>query len=193
MEQPHGFESKTNPRYACKLKKALYGLKQAPWAWYGKIAEFLVQSGYAPATSDSSLFIKCKGDKLAIILIYVDDLILIGDLIEEIQQTRENWSVRFQMKELGELNHFLGLEVTTTKEGMFLCQHKYAKELLETFGMSECKPLATPMESNLKLRKEEGKDLEDARMYRKLVGSLLYLTLTRPDIAFVVGVVSCHM
>ena len=98
----------------------------------------------------------------------MDDLILTGDLTEEIQQTRENLSVRFQMKELGELKHFLGLEVTTTKEGMFLCQHKYARELLETFGMSECKPLATPMEPNLKLRMEEGKDLEDTRMYRQL-------------------------
>jgi Reverse transcriptase (RNA-dependent DNA polymerase) len=75
MDQPQGFESKTHPDFVCKLKKALYGLKQAPRAWYGKIAEFLVRSGYTVATSDSSLFIKDIGDKLAIVSVYVDDLI----------------------------------------------------------------------------------------------------------------------
>ena len=193
MEQPQGFERNAHPRYVCKLKKALYGLKQAPRAWYGKIAEFLVQSGYTPATADSSLFVKNNGDKIATVLVYVDDLIITGDLVEEISQTRENLSVRFQMKELGELKHFLGLEVEKVREGMFLCQQKYAREILEAFKMLECKPLLTPMEPNNKLRTGEGKDLEDTRMYRQLVGSLLYLTLTRPDISYAVGVVSRHM
>ncbi|XP_039142881.1 uncharacterized mitochondrial protein AtMg00810-like [Dioscorea cayenensis subsp. rotundata] len=193
MDQPQGFESKVHPEYVCKLKKALYGLKQAPRAWYGKIAEFLVQSGYRLTASDSSLFVKHTGGKMAIVLVYVDDLILTGDLTEEIQCTKENLSVRFQMKELGELKHFLGLEVEKTKEGMFLCQQKYAKDLLETYGMLECKPLSTPMEPNIKLRAGEGKNLEDPRMYRQLVGSLIYLTLTRPDLAYAVGVASRYM
>lgn len=85
-----------------------------------KIAEFLVQSGDTPATSDSSLFVKNNGSKIATVLVYVDDLIITGDMVEEIGQTRENLSVRFQMKELGELKHFLGLEVEKTREGMFL-------------------------------------------------------------------------
>ncbi|XP_039128972.1 uncharacterized mitochondrial protein AtMg00810-like [Dioscorea cayenensis subsp. rotundata] len=127
---------------------------------------------------------------MAIVLVYVDDLILTGDLTEEIQCTKENLSIRFQMKELGELKHFLGLEVEKTKDGIFLCQQKYAKDLLETYGMLECKPLSTPMEPNIKLRAGEGKDLEDPRMYRQLVGSLIYLTLTRPDLAYAVGVAS---
>jgi Reverse transcriptase (RNA-dependent DNA polymerase) len=84
MDQPQGFESKTHPEFVCKLKKALYGLKQAPRAWYGKITKFLVRSGYIVATSDSSLFIKDIIGKLAIVLVYVDDLILTGDLIKEI-------------------------------------------------------------------------------------------------------------
>ena len=193
MEQPRGFESKIHPDYVCKLKKALYGLKQAPRAWYGKIGEFLVQSGFKVAPSDSSLFVKAKEGRLAIVLVYVDDLIITGDYSEEIQRTRENLSVRFQMKELGELKHFLGLEVERTKEGLFLGQQKYAKDLLQRYGMLDCKPISTPMDPNVRLQEDEGNDLEDMTMYRQLVGSLIYLTLTRPDISYPVGVVSRYM
>lgn len=193
MEQPKGFESKSHPSYVCKLKKALYGLKQAPRAWYGKIAEFLVQSGYLMTPADSSLFVKTREGKVAIVLVYVDDLIITGDHVEEIQQIRGNLSVRFQMKELGELNHFLGLEVERAKDGLFLCQQKYAQDLLDKYGMLDCKPISTPMEVNIKLCATEGKDLDDSTMYRQLVGSLIYLTLTRPDITYAVGVVSRYM
>lgn len=193
MEQPRGFENKDYPNHVCKLKKALYGLKQAPRAWYGKIGEFLVQNDYTMASADSSLFVKVRGDKLAIILVYVDDLIITGDDENEIRQIRENLSVRFQMKELGELKHFLGLEVERTRDGLFLCQQKYAQDLLERFGMLDCKPISTPIEVNARLRATEGKDLQDGTMYRQLVGSLIYLTLTRPDIAYAVGIVSRYM
>ncbi|KAJ4723417.1 Retrovirus-related Pol polyprotein from transposon TNT 1-94 [Melia azedarach] len=193
MEQPKGFECKERSHYVCKLKKALYGLKQAPRAWYGKIAEFLVQSGYSVSSADSSLFVKKQDGRLAIVLVYVDDLIISGDNEGEIRQTRRNLSVRFQMKELGELKHFLGLEVERTDEGLFLCQQKYMKDLLKKFGMLECKPVLTPIEANSNLCAEEGKDLEDTTMYRRLVGSLIYLTLTRPDIAYAVGITSRYM
>ncbi|XP_048420037.1 uncharacterized protein LOC125468399 [Pyrus x bretschneideri] len=143
MMQPMGFESKVHPEYVCKLRKALYGLKQAPRAWYGKIAEFLTQSGYSVAHADSSLFVKANGGKLAIVLVYVDDLIITGDD--------------------------------------------------EKFGMLECKPISTPVEPNAKMCAHEGRDLEDATMYRQLVGSLIYLTLTRPDISYAVGVMSRYM
>nr|CAN79780.1 hypothetical protein VITISV_041885 [Vitis vinifera] len=175
------------------LRKALYGLKQAPRAWYGKIAEFLTQSEYLVTPADSSLFVKANGGKLAIVLVYVDDLIITGDDVEEICRTKENLSVRFEMKELGQLKHFLGLEVDRTHEGIFLCQQKYAKDLLKKFGMLECKSISTPMEPNAKMCEHEGKDLKDATMYRQLVGSLLYLTLTRPDISYAVGVMSRYM
>ncbi|KAE8669333.1 hypothetical protein F3Y22_tig00112249pilonHSYRG00290 [Hibiscus syriacus] len=182
-----------HPEYVCKLRKALYGLKQAPRAWYGKIAEFLTKNGYSVTPADSSLFVKDNEGKLAIVLVYVDDLIITGDDEAEILQTKENLSVRFQMKELGQLKHFLGLEVDRTHEGIFLCQQKYAKDLLKRFGMLECKSTSTPMEPNIKMCAHEGKDLEDAIMYRQLVGSLIYLTLTRPDISYAVGVMSRFM
>lgn len=193
IDQPQGFVNHEKPEYVCKLKKALYGLKQAPRAWYGKIAEFLVQSGYHVAPADSSLFVKSQEGKLSIVLVYVDDLIITGDDKDEIQRTRKNLSVRFQMKELGELKHFLGLEVERTEAGIFLGQQKYAKDIIQKYGLAECKPISTPMEPNLKLCAYNGKDLKDTKMYRQIVGSLIYLTISRPDIAFAVGVVSRFM
>ena len=97
------------------------------------------------------------------------------------------------MKEFGELKYFLGLEMERTKEGLFLSQQKYAKDLLQRYGMIDCKPMSTPMDPNVRLQEDEGKDLEDVTMYRQLVGSLIYLTLTRPDISYPVGVVSRYM
>ena len=91
-------------------------------------------------------------------LVYVNDLIIIGDDEDEIHQTRENLVVCFQMKELGELKHFLGLEVDQVKDGLFLCQHKYAKDLLQKFGMLNCKPISMPMEVNTKRCAKEGKN-----------------------------------
>ena len=120
------------------------------------------------------------------LLVYVDDLIITRD------DARENLSVRFQMKELGELKHFLGLEVDRTKEGLFLCQHKYTRDILKKFGLMECKPVSTPIEPNAKICAHEGKELEDETMYRQLVG-IIYLTLTRPDISYAVGVLSRYM
>ncbi|KAF7804048.1 Retrovirus-related Pol polyprotein from transposon TNT 1-94 [Senna tora] len=121
------------------------------------------------APADSSLFVKVVGKKLAIVLVYVDDLILTGDCEEESLQTKENLSVRFQMKELGQLNHFLGLEIDRSEEGIFLHQRKYSKDLLKKFGMLHCKPISTPMETNARMCAHEGKDLEDVTMYQKLV------------------------
>lgn len=120
MEQPRVFESKTPPEYVCKLKKVLYGLKQAPRAWYEKISEFLVQSGFIFAPSNSSLFLKVKECRLAIVLVYIDDIIITGDYCKEIQRKRENLSVRFEMKELGELKRTsLDLGWSTQREGYF--------------------------------------------------------------------------
>jgi len=193
MDQPMGFQNQSHPNYVCKLRKALYGLKQAPRAWYGKIAEFLTKSGFSVSHADSSLFVKANGEKLAILLVYVDDIIITGNDVEEICQTKENLSVRFEMKELGQLNHFLGLEISITRRGVILCQQKYAKDLLEKFGMLECKATATPMDPNTRMCAHEGKELQDATMYRQMVGSLLYLTVTRPDISYAVGVMSRYM
>lgn len=101
MIQLMGFENKVHPKYMCKLKKALYRLKQTLREWYGKIVEFLFKSGYAVIHVNSSLFVKANGGKLAIVLVYVDDLIITDNDEEEIHQTKENLLVHFPMKELG--------------------------------------------------------------------------------------------
>ncbi|KAF8413659.1 hypothetical protein HHK36_001651 [Tetracentron sinense] len=102
----------------------------------------------------------------------------------------ENLSIWFQMKEF---KHFLGLEVEHTKKGFFLCQKKYVRDLILKYNMVDCKPVSTPVKANTKLCVEEGKDLEDSTMYRQLVGSLVYLTLTLSNISYVIGVVSQFM
>ncbi|KAF8389861.1 hypothetical protein HHK36_024378 [Tetracentron sinense] len=122
-------------------------------------------------------------DKVAVVLVYVDDLISTGDDLEDIKRIHMNLGIRFQMKELGELKHFLGLEIDRNKYGIFLCQQKYFSDLLKWFGMFDCKPIVTPMDVNTKVRIDEVEQLEDYCMYRQLVGSLIYLTLTRPDIS----------
>ncbi|XP_071700028.1 uncharacterized mitochondrial protein AtMg00810-like [Rutidosis leptorrhynchoides] len=131
--------------------------------------------------------------KLSVILVYVDDLIITGDYEDEIVQIKENLSIRFQMKDLGYLKHFLGMELERSEDSVILHQTKYSTDLLKKFGMLDCKPIATPLEPNFKVCAHEGKDLKDATMYRQLVGSLIYLTLTRPDIAFAVSVMSRYM
>ncbi|KAI3789909.1 hypothetical protein L2E82_02715 [Cichorium intybus] len=193
MEQPMGFVSVQHPKFVCKLKKALYGLKQSPRAWFGKIAEFLEHNGYSITTADASLFVKAIGDKVAVVLVYVDDLIITGDLDEVIAQLKENLCTRFHMKDLGKLRHFLGLEVSYENGDIMLHQQRYSVNLLNRFGMLDCKPALTPIDTNAKLCANYGRELEDTTMYRKIVGSLIYLTLTRPDIAFVVGLLSRFM
>lgn len=135
------------------------------------------------------MFVRKEGDKTAIVLVYVDDLIITGDLTDVINQVKENLSTRFFMKDLGRLKHFLGMELKYEHDGVLLHQRKYVVDLLVKFGMESCKP-TTPMEPSLVLRADEGKELEDVTMYRRIVGSLIYLTLTRPDIAYVVGLLS---
>jgi hypothetical protein len=193
MEQPVGYISKVRPDYVCKLKKALYGLKQAPRAWYGKIAEYLQFCGYSSSSSDHSLFVKRKAGLHVVVLLYVDDMIITGNDEGEVARLRGELSIRFEMKDLGELSHFLGLEVEGLKDGYFVSQTGYAGKLIEKFGVKEGKYCSTPLDANFKLRRDDGKILPDPRKFRALVGSLIYLTITRPDIAFAVGLVSRFM
>lgn len=193
MEQPKGFVSKQFPQHVCRLKKALYGLKQAPRAWYGKVAQYFIFCGFKVANSDSSLFVKLESKMHLLVLLYVDDMIITGDNEAEISKLRNNLSTRFEMKNLGEIGCFLGIEVEKSDQGYFVSQKRYAKSLLERFGMGESKEMATPMEPYLKLTKEEGELLKDARRFRQLVGSLIYLTITRPEIAYSVSVISQFM
>ena len=190
MMQPEGFVSNDHPSYVCKLKKALYGLKQAPRAWYGKISQYFMFCGFKISNADSSLFIKNNSGAHIVNLLYVDDMIITGSDEEQIAKLRKELAIHFEMKNLGEAKYFLGLEIEKLMDGYFVSQSRYAKNMLNQYQMNEAKEVATPMEIHLKLLKEEGKLPENPNLYRKLSGSLIYLTITRPDLAYFFSVIS---
>lgn len=121
----------------------------------------------------------------------MDDLIVTGDSGHDIASVKEMLCAEFDMKDLGELRYFLGIEVVKTKQGIWLVQRHYALEMLAKYGMMACKPMSMPLEQNMNLRGADcGDEVEDITMYRKMVGSLIYMTITRPDLSYAVGLVS---
>jgi superfamily I DNA and/or RNA helicase len=152
------------------LKKALYGLKQAPRAWYGRIDSFLTSLGFTKSKVDSNLYFKVMNDELVILLLYVDDLFLTGEE-KLIIDCKKKLVVEFEMKDLGLMHYFLGLEVWQSLKKIFLNQGKYAIEILKRFHMLECKSMNKPMETNLKLLVGTSSELVDATLYRQIIGS----------------------
>ena len=189
MQQPPGFEVKSKQDYVCKLDKALYGLKQAPRAWYSRLSTKLVSLGFQPSKADTSLFFYNKGGISIFILVYVDDIIVASSTEKATVALLQDLKQEFALKDLGDLHYFLGIEVSKVKDGIVLSQGKYASELLQRVGMTQCKPVSTPLPTSEKLSLYDGEVLgpEDATRYRSIVGALQYLTLTRPDIAFSVN------
>jgi hypothetical protein len=189
IEQPQGFEVEDMKSHVCRLKKALYGLKQAPGAWYGRIDSFLTSLGFIKSKADSNIYLKIMYNEQIILLRYVDDLFLTGEenLIAECKQ---RLAAEFEMKDLGLMHYFLGLEVWQSPGRIFINQGKYMVKILKRFDMLECKSMNTPMEAKLKLLVDTSSDLIDATLYRQTIGSLMYLTNIRPDICFAVNTLS---
>jgi hypothetical protein len=149
IEQPEGFMIHEKESHVCKLKKALYGLKQVSRAWYGRIDSFLQSLGFTKSIADPNLYIKVVQNHPVILVLYVDDLFLTGEE-NLIAQTKREFSIEFEMKDLGLMHHFLGLEVWQKPGEIFLSQSKYTVDVLRRFGMMDCKSMTTPMISNLK-------------------------------------------
>jgi hypothetical protein len=180
--------------HVCSLKKALYRLKQAPRAWYSRIDGYLMSLGFTKSDADPNLYYKViDGDPLFLVL-YVDDLFLTG-AARLIVGCKRELAFEFEMKELGLVHHFLGLEVWQRPSEIFLEQGKYIVEILSKFGMMDCKSMATPMMTNLKKLSDSASDsdLVDPTMYMQLIGSLMYLVNTRSDICFAVSSLSQFM
>eukprot|EP00253_Pinus_taeda_P033296 PITA_33296 len=192
MEQPIGF-IQTDSSLVCRLKKSLYGLKQAPRAWYAKMDSFLLESGFSRCYYDNTVYTKKVGNSLIILVLYVDDLILTGSDPNLINHVKSSLKKKFEMTDLGHLHYFLGLQVLQSKEGFSLSQSKYACDILRHFHMEDCKPAPSPFQSGVKLSVSCISPEVDATLYRQLVGKLLYLTHTRPDLSFVVGLVDRFM
>jgi hypothetical protein len=130
---------------------------------------------------------------IVVIVIYVDDLIITGDSDADISDLKKLLKQKFEMKDLGELRYFLGIEVIKSPKGIWLLQRQYALNKLAEYGMTGYKPISIPLEQNVKLSADEGDLVEDTTMYRRIVGSLIYMTITRPDLSYAVGVVSQFM
>jgi hypothetical protein len=188
IEQPQGFEVENRKSHVCKLTKALYGLRQAPRAWYGRIGNLFTSLGFTKSKADSNLnlYFKVMNDEPVILLQYVDDLFLTREE-KLIAECKKRLASEFETKDLGLMHYFLGLEVWQSPKRIFLNQGKYAVEILKRFDMLECKSMNTPMEAKLKLLVDTSSELIDAMLYRQIIGSLMYLTNTRPDICFAVN------
>ena len=194
MRIPLGFEKDHLKDKVCKLHKSLYGLKQLPRAWFKRFSDTLYKLGYKQGQADHTLFTKIRKDgKRTILIVYVDDIIITGDNHQEIENLKEQLKQAFEVKELGESWYFLGLEVARGKEGIFISERKYTLDLLKETGKLGCTPASTPLEPNWKNKEEEEEHLVDKGMYQRLVGKLIYLSHTRPDITYVVGIVSQFM
>ena len=191
---PPGIEKRLNRNLVCKLKKSLHGLKQSPRTWFDRFASTLTANGYLQCQADHTLFAKggSRG-KMAILIVYVDDIILTRDDSEEILKLKKLLATEFEIKDLGTLKYFLGIEVARSKEGIVISQRKYILDLLNEIGFLGCKPADTPMDSTKRLNRSEESTLVDKGRYQRLVGKLIYLSHTRPDIAYSVSVVSQHM
>ncbi|GJW05674.1 retrovirus-related pol polyprotein from transposon TNT 1-94 [Tanacetum coccineum] len=184
VAQPPGFIDFKKPDHVYKLKKALYGLKQAPKAWYDRLKAFLIKHEYKMGMVDNTLFTKKKSSNLIIVQIYVDDIIFgstCQDMCDEFAKIMHD---EFEMSMMGELNFFLGLQIKQMEDGIFFNQSKYIKEMLKKFGLEDSKPMKTPMSSDTKLTKDEECESVDSTKYQGMIGSLLYLTASSPDIMF---------
>ncbi|VVA28366.1 PREDICTED: Retrovirus-related Pol poly from transposon, partial [Prunus dulcis] len=189
MDIPPGYNT-TQTGTVCRLRKALYGLKQSPRAWFGRFTMAMKNNGFKQCNSDHTLFLKHRKGKVTALIIYVDDMIITGNDKQEISQLQDYLATEFEMKDLGGLKYFLGIEISCKSNGdIFVSQQKYATDLLAKSGMSSCKPCPTPLKPHTQILLTDGIPLKDPKQYRSIVGALQYLTFTRPDIAYSVNTV----
>eukprot|EP00253_Pinus_taeda_P026288 PITA_26288 len=193
IEKPPGYENKGQEHKLCRLKKALYGLKQAPRAWYSRIHSYLLENGFEKCEGEPTLYIKEKDGKILIVVLYVADVIFTSNDEYLIENFKAVMKEEFKMTDMGLLRYFLGIEVKQNGNGIFISQAKYVNELLQRFNMQDNKATMTPTVMGLKLSKEDISKDFDPRLYKSIVGSLMYLTATRPDIMYAVSLISRFM
>ena len=149
MKVPPEFEEEMGNSKVCKLHKSLYGLKQSPRAWFKKFSSTLTDFGYKQGNADHTLFTKhATNGKKSILIVYVDDIIITGDDIHEITALKQKLKEEFEVKELGKMKYFLGMEVVRSKQGIIISQRKYTIDLLTEIRMQDYKPRYTPLERN---------------------------------------------
>ena len=185
LNPPQGY-SKANKGEVCKLNKSLYGLKQASRQWHIEFRNKLMSFGFNQSCHDHCLFTKGEGDDFLALVVYVDDVLITGPNENKIKEVKEQLHQAFTIKDLGQASYFLGVELLKTEKGLFVNQRKYIMDILDDAGLTGVKPTTTPVMKNVQLCSDQGRPLEDPEKYRRLVGRLLYLNFTRPDISYVV-------
>ncbi|KAJ9551482.1 hypothetical protein OSB04_015527 [Centaurea solstitialis] len=184
VSQPQGFVDQDHPDHVYILDKALYGLKQAPRAWYDSLSQFLVASGYSKGKIDNTLFIKREGEHIMLVQIYVDDIIFGSTCPKFCDTFSKLMMTRYEMSMMGELNFFLGLQVKQLSAGIFINQAKYIKDILKKYNLENAKIMKTPMSPSCAVDSDPDGTVVDVTTYRGMIGSLMYLTASRPDIMF---------
>ncbi|GJX05408.1 retrovirus-related pol polyprotein from transposon TNT 1-94 [Tanacetum coccineum] len=186
VSQPDGFVDPDKPNYVYKLKKALYGLKQAPRAWYDMLSSFLISNDFSKGSVDPTLFIRREGNELLLVQIYVDDIIFAASTPELCDLFAKIMCSKFKMSMMGKISFFLGLQISQSPRGIFINQSKYALESLKKYGYESCDPVDTPMVEKSKLDEDKEGKAVDPSHYRGMIGTLLYLTASRPDLQFAI-------
>ncbi|GJX51303.1 retrovirus-related pol polyprotein from transposon TNT 1-94 [Tanacetum coccineum] len=186
VSQPEGFEDPDYPTHVYRLKKALYGLKQAPRAWYDTLSKFLLANNFFKGAVDPTLFTRKSGKHILLVQIYVDDIIFASTDHNACNIFSKEMSSKFQMSMMGQMTFFLGLQISQSPGGIFINQAKYALETLKKYGMDLTDPVDTPMVDRLKLDEDLLGIPVDQTRFRGMVGSLMYLTSSRPDLVFAV-------
>nr|GEZ48562.1 retrovirus-related Pol polyprotein from transposon TNT 1-94 [Tanacetum cinerariifolium] len=186
VSQPDGFVDQDNPNYMYKLKKALNGLKQASRTWYDILSSFLISQDFSKGSVDLTLFIRRNGNDLLLVQIYVDDIIFAASTLELCDQFANLMCSKFKMSMMGKISFFLGLQISQSPRGIFINQSKYALESLKKYGFKSCDPVDTSMvEKSILDEDKEGKAIDPSHYYG-MIGSLLYLTTSRPDLQFAI-------
>lgn len=192
MKQPPGFEIKGKENHVCLLKRSLYGLKQAPKSWKDAIDETLITFGFQRCLSDNCLYFKRFSDgNWCILLIYVDDILITATSEEISKEVERQISSIFEIRSLGEVNHYLGMEVKRENDIYTINQNQFIKKIIKEFGLTDAKESKIPLDSGYEKNQQGQPLLPTNKDYQKLVGSLLYISLnTRPDIAASVAILA---
>lgn len=194
VQQPTGYEVTGEEEKVCKLHKALYGLKQAPRAWYSRIEDYFTKEGFEKSQNEETLFLKSnKQGNMLFVSIYIDDLIYTGNDMSMMKNFKVSMQKEFEMSDLGKMRYFLGFEVMQTPHGIHISQAKYAAEILKRFEMEECNSVRNLLVPGSKLNMDEDGERVDETLYKQIVGSLMYITNTRPDLQFSVSLLSRFM
>jgi hypothetical protein len=193
VHQPPGFAIPGKEGKVLRLRKALYGLRQAPSTWNVKLDSMLKGMGFGQSPHEAVIYRRGNGGNALLVGVYVDDLVITDTKDVKVATFKEEMKATFQMSDLGLLSFYLGIEVHQGDSGITLQQTAYVKRVVELAGLTDCNPALTSMEERLKLRRDSTTEEVDATQYRRLMGSLRYLTHTRPDLAFSVDYVSRFM